>query len=80
MALQKRGLGRGLEALLADFSGLAKAKQVPPVVLKELDEQAAIAAALIEGIEREKLNLLEEAEALQKLIAEFESIIRADLP
>jgi ParB-like chromosome segregation protein Spo0J len=80
MALQKRGLGRGLEALLADFSGLAKSKQVPPVVLKELDEQAAIAAALIEGIEREKLNLLEEAEALQKLIAEFESIIRADLP
>ncbi len=43
-----------------------------PVVIKELDDRAAIAIALIENIQREDLNPLEEAEAFLRLIEEFE--------
>ncbi|EDY87295.1 chromosome partitioning protein [gamma proteobacterium HTCC5015] len=43
-----------------------------PAVVKRLDDQAAAAAALIENIQRENLNPLEEAHALQRLIDEFE--------
>ncbi|MGM0564855.1 MAG: ParB/RepB/Spo0J family partition protein [Pseudomonadota bacterium] len=43
-----------------------------PAVIKRLDDQAAAAAALIENIQRENLNPLEEAQALQRLIDEFE--------
>lgn len=42
-----------------------------PVVVRKIDDQAALAMALIENIQREDLNPLEEAEALQRLIAEF---------
>ncbi len=42
-----------------------------PVVVRELDDRAVIAMALIENIQREDLNPLEEAEALQRLITEF---------
>lgn len=42
-----------------------------PVVVREVDEQAAIAIALIENIQREDLNPLEEAGALQRLLTEF---------
>lgn len=44
-------------------------KQVPAVV-KTLDEQGAMAVALVENIQRADLNPLEEAEALHKLIRE----------
>lgn len=43
-----------------------------PVVIKEIDDRAAMAVALIENIQREDLNPLEEAEALARLLDEFE--------
>ncbi|CBA14651.1 ParB/RepB/Spo0J family partition protein [Xanthomonas albilineans] len=42
-----------------------------PVVVRELDDRTVIAMALIENIQREDLNPLEEALALQRLIDEF---------
>jgi ParB family chromosome partitioning protein len=43
-----------------------------PVVIKEIDDRAAMAIALIENIQREDLNALEEAEAIKRLVDEFE--------
>jgi ParB family chromosome partitioning protein len=40
-------------------------------VVRKLDDRGAIAVALIENIQREDLNPLEEAQALQRLIDEF---------
>jgi len=42
-----------------------------PVVLREVDDRAVIAMALIENIQREDLNPLEESQALKRLIDEF---------
>jgi len=42
-----------------------------PVVIRDVDDQAAMAMALIENIQRDDLNPLEEAEALQRLLNEF---------
>ena len=42
-----------------------------PTVLREVDDRAVIAMALIENIQREDLNPLEEALALSRLIDEF---------
>jgi ParB family chromosome partitioning protein len=50
---------------------LAELKEVP-VVVRDIDDRAAIAMALIENIQREDLNPLEEANALHRLIQEFE--------
>ncbi len=50
---------------------LADLKDVP-VVVREMDDRTAIAVALIENIQREDLNPLEEAHALERLIGEFE--------
>ncbi|MFZ2313561.1 MAG: ParB/RepB/Spo0J family partition protein, partial [Methylobacter sp.] len=52
-------------------SQLAGLQQVP-VVIKEIDDRSAMAVALIENIQREDLNPLEEAEALRRLLEEFE--------
>ncbi|HMQ12396.1 MAG TPA: ParB/RepB/Spo0J family partition protein [Candidatus Competibacter phosphatis] len=49
---------------------LAGLREVPAVI-REVPDQAAIAVALIENIQREDLNPLEEAVALQRLAAEF---------
>jgi len=43
-----------------------------PAVVREVEDRAAIAIALIENIQREDLNPLEEARALERLIREFE--------
>lgn len=43
-----------------------------PVVEKRVNDQAAMAMALIENIQREDLNPLDQAEALQRLANEFE--------
>lgn len=43
-----------------------------PAVIREVPDQAAIAMALIENIQREDLNPLEEARALARLIDEFD--------
>ncbi len=50
---------------------LASLREVPCVV-RETDDHAALAMALIENIQREDLNPLEEALALQRLIDEFQ--------
>jgi ParB family chromosome partitioning protein len=52
----------------AQLAGL----QDVPVIIKEMDDRTAMAIALIENIQREDLNVLEEAEALQRLLTEFE--------
>jgi ParB family chromosome partitioning protein len=43
-----------------------------PAIVRRVPDSAAIAMALIENIQRENLNPLEEARALQRLISEFE--------
>ena len=43
-----------------------------PAVIRHIPDDAAIAVALIENIQRENLNPLEEARALERLISEFE--------
>ncbi len=48
------------------------ALQEVPVVIKELDDRAVMAVALIENIQREDLNALEESEALKRLLDEFD--------
>ena len=52
-------------------SQLAGLHEIPAVV-REVEDRAAIAIALIENIQRENLNPLEEARALERLIREFE--------
>ncbi|GDX84535.1 chromosome partitioning protein [Methylococcaceae bacterium] len=52
----------------AQLAGL----QDVPVIIKEMDDRTAMAIALIENIQREDLNVLEEADALQRLLIEFE--------
>jgi len=42
-----------------------------PVLVKDVDDQAAAAMALIENIQREDLNPLEEAQGIQRLINDF---------
>ena len=51
----------------AQLAGLAEI----PAVIREIPDEAAIAMALIENIQRENLNPLEEARALDRLIREF---------
>jgi len=43
-----------------------------PVLIKEIDDRAALAISLIENIQREDLNPLEESEAFHRLIDEFD--------
>lgn len=43
-----------------------------PVLVKDVDDQAAAAIALIENIQREDLNPLEEAQGIHRLISDFE--------
>ena len=52
----------------AQIAGLANI----PAVIRRIPDEAAIAVALIENIQRESLNPLEEARALERLITEFE--------
>jgi len=52
----------------AQLAGLHKV----PVIIREVPDEAAIAMSLIENIQRENLNPLEEARALDRLIREFE--------
>lgn len=50
---------------------LAQLHEVP-VIVKELTDEAALAMSLIENIQRKDLNVIEEAEALDRLIREFD--------
>ncbi len=51
----------------AQIAGLAEV----PIVVRDVPDQAALAMALIENIQRENLNPLEEATGIQRLIDEF---------
>lgn len=51
-------------------SQLAQLDEVP-CLIKDIPDEAAIAMALIENIQREDLNAMEEATALQRLMQEF---------
>lgn len=51
----------------AQLAGL----QDVPVLVKDVDDQAAAAMALIENIQREDLNPLEEAQGIHRLITDF---------
>ena len=51
----------------SQMAGLAEI----PAVIRDVPDQAAIAMALIENIQREELNPIEEATALKRLIDEF---------
>jgi ParB family chromosome partitioning protein len=51
----------------AQLAGLATV----PAVIRRVPDEAAIAMSLIENIQRENLNPLEEARALERLISEF---------
>ncbi|MBB5207919.1 ParB/RepB/Spo0J family partition protein [Chiayiivirga flava] len=70
-----RGIGAGAYEIIAGerrwrAAQLAQLRDVP-VVIREIDDHTALAMALIENIQREDLNPLEEALALQRLIDEF---------
>jgi ParB family chromosome partitioning protein len=52
----------------AQMAGLTEV----PVLVKDVDDQAAAAMALIENIQREDLNPLEEAQGIHRLITDFE--------
>ncbi len=51
----------------AQLAGLTEV----PVVIKEVDDKTALTLALIENLQRQDLNAIEEAEGIQRLIAEF---------
>jgi ParB family transcriptional regulator, chromosome partitioning protein len=52
----------------AQLAGLTKV----PVIIRDVPDEAAVAMSLIENIQRENLNPLEEARALDRLTREFE--------
>ncbi|MBP8024060.1 MAG: ParB/RepB/Spo0J family partition protein [Chromatiaceae bacterium] len=70
-----RTLGGGRYEILAGERRWRAAQQAGlseiPVVIREADDQSAMAIALIENIQRADLNPLEEASALQRLLGEF---------
>ena len=70
-----RSIGGGRYEIIAGerrwrAAQLAQLHEIPAVV-RDVPDEAAIAMALIENIQREDLNPLEEAGALQRLIDEF---------
>jgi ParB family transcriptional regulator, chromosome partitioning protein len=70
-----RAIGAGKFEIIAGerrwrASQLAGMKQIPALV-RDVQDQAVVAMALIENIQREELSPLEEANALQRLITEF---------
>ncbi len=70
-----RPLGEGRYEIIAGERRWRASQQAGlaeiPVVVRDVDEQTAIAIALIENIQRDDLNPLEEATALQRLLGEF---------
>jgi len=63
MTAQKRGLGRGLEALLVDVS-------------TQETVQLSSTTVLVKAIQTENTNLIKEAEALKVLLDDFETLVR----
>jgi len=48
------------------------AKSPVPVIIQQVSDETALALALIENLQREELNAIEEAQALHRLIDEFQ--------
>ena len=71
-----RAIGPGRYELIAGERRWRAAQQAGlaeiPALVKEVPDQAVVAMALIENIQREDLSPLEEAQALARLIDEFE--------
>ena len=63
MTAQKRGLGRGLEALLVDVSTQETAR-------------LSSTAVFVKAIQTENANLIKEADALKVLLDDFETLVR----
>jgi ParB family chromosome partitioning protein len=70
-----RPLGDGRYEIIAGERRWRAAQQAGlsdiPAVVREVDDRTAMAVALIENIQRDDLNPLEEASALQRLLGEF---------
>lgn len=71
-----RPVGKGRYEIIAGerrwrAAQLAGLHEIPAIV-RAVEDRAAVAIALIENIQRENLNPMEEAQALQRLIEEFE--------
>ena len=69
-----RSVGDGYEIIAGErrvrAAAMAGLHEVP-VIIKQVPDNAALAMALIENIQREDLNPLEEAHGVQRLIREF---------
>ncbi len=72
---QVDGAGHNYEIIAGErrvrAAALAGLNEVP-VIIKQVPDDAALAMALIENIQREDLNPLEEAQGVQRLIREFQ--------
>lgn len=68
---KKRGLGRGLEVLLADTSNLGNQSL-------NLDAINAEASVLLQQLQQEHARLLQEAEELQLLLADVERFLSSN--
>ena len=71
-----RSIGEGNYEIIAGerrwrAAKLAKLDEVP-CIIKNVPDEAAVAIALIENIQREDLNAMEEAIALERLLTEFD--------
>jgi len=70
-----RAVGNGYEIIAGErrvrAAALAGLSEVP-VIIKQVPDDAALAMALIENIQREDLNPLEEAQGVARLIREFQ--------
>ena len=70
-----RAVGNGYEIIAGErrvrAAALAGLNEVP-VIIKQVPDDAALAMALIENIQREDLNPLEEAQGVARLIREFQ--------
>jgi ParB family chromosome partitioning protein len=69
-----REVGDGFEIIAGErrwrAAQLAGISEIP-VIVRKVSDQAAMAIALIENIQREDLNAMEEAEALKRLLDEY---------
>jgi len=69
-----REVGEGFEIIAGErrwrAAQLAGISEIP-VIVRKVSDQAAMAIALIENIQREDLNAMEEAEALKRLLEEY---------
>lgn len=78
MSAPKRGLGRGLEALLIDIAQPVIAKENLERLSANSDDEHTVIAAitLMKAIQKENANLINEVHALKELLADFEALVQ----